>query len=232
MHYLKRSGIDVVGIDWSVQLKIASESFDSSVRYDVGDMRDMPYIDNNFGGVLALGSIEHIIEGPGKILSEIYRVMKPGGVAIITVPYMSTIRSVSLFIKHPLGKMKNMNVVRRVFGKQRIDNNKSASIIRRQCYRRGVRMDLTVVNGRIEFYQYQYRKNQFFEELSNAGFVVSSINANSLDEGIFHNFGSIAGRWDSDAGRVNFTIIGKLLRKMLNVEHTGHMLGAIVTKPT
>ena len=65
MHYFKRQGMTAAGIDWSPALKAISDKFDSSIQYDVGDMRRMPYPDESFGSIIALGStVEHVVEGP------------------------------------------------------------------------------------------------------------------------------------------------------------------------
>ena len=51
-----------------------------------GDIKNMPYEDNSLSGYLSFGVMEHFIEGPKEAMDEMYRVMRPGGVAIITTP--------------------------------------------------------------------------------------------------------------------------------------------------
>lgn len=55
------------------------------VNVQVADAAGIPYPDNTFDVAVALDVIEHI-ESDDKAISEIYRVLKPRGVAIITVP--------------------------------------------------------------------------------------------------------------------------------------------------
>lgn len=43
------------------------------------------------------------------------------------------------------------------------------------------------------------------------------------DEGIFHNFGFLAGKYDKIKG-VQFNYFGKLLRRIIDVKLMGHML--------
>ena len=50
-----------------------------------GDICDIPFADQSFDLVLATDVIEHV-EDDTRALSEIYRVLKPGACAIITVP--------------------------------------------------------------------------------------------------------------------------------------------------
>lgn len=51
----------------------------------VADAAGIPYSDNTFDVVVALDVIEHI-ENDKEAIREIYRVLKPGGIAIVTVP--------------------------------------------------------------------------------------------------------------------------------------------------
>jgi SAM-dependent methyltransferase len=46
----------------------------------------MPYAGGTFDGVISLGVVEHDEAGPLAALRELRRVLRPGGVAIITVP--------------------------------------------------------------------------------------------------------------------------------------------------
>ena len=51
----------------------------------VGDIRKLPYSDNYFDFVYTMGTIEHIPH-PIDAMKEIYRVLRPGGRAVIGVP--------------------------------------------------------------------------------------------------------------------------------------------------
>lgn len=52
----------------------------------VGDLRDLPFDNNTFGLVVISHVLEHIVEVDTAI-SEVYRVLKPGGFALLDVPY-------------------------------------------------------------------------------------------------------------------------------------------------
>ncbi len=90
-----QAGVRVVALDldpecvaWqnrgATRLGLSSTSF-SAVE---GDSRALPYPDEEFDLVLNLGSIEHIPDD-GDIIAarEMSRVLKPGGRAILTIPY-------------------------------------------------------------------------------------------------------------------------------------------------
>lgn len=55
------------------------------IKARVGDIRKLPYPDNFFDFVYTMGTIEHIPR-PIEAMREIYRVLKPGGRAVIGVP--------------------------------------------------------------------------------------------------------------------------------------------------
>ena len=59
-----------------------------SVHLEVQDARTLTYTDNFFDGVYAISVVEHIPDnGDSTAVQEIARVLKPGGVATLTVPF-------------------------------------------------------------------------------------------------------------------------------------------------
>jgi SAM-dependent methyltransferase len=51
----------------------------------VADMRDLPFPDNEFDGVLSVQSVEHVPD-PEQVLLEVQRVLKPAGIAVLVTP--------------------------------------------------------------------------------------------------------------------------------------------------
>lgn len=92
--YFSRMGMDVEGIDFSEPtVKFLNqwknqEGFEDS-RFIVGDILNLPYEENSLSGYISLGVVEHFIEGPQEAIREAARVLRPGGVAIITTPSIS-----------------------------------------------------------------------------------------------------------------------------------------------
>lgn len=91
--YFRHLGVDIQGLDFSESgLKEAlkwdrqQKSHTPLVR---GDVTQLPYPDDSLMGYVSLGVVEHFIEGPSRPLEEAFRVLKPGGVAIITTPNTS-----------------------------------------------------------------------------------------------------------------------------------------------
>ncbi|WP_238421405.1 class I SAM-dependent methyltransferase [Gordonia sp. 'Campus'] len=92
-----RRGAEVIAFDMSESdMSDVGEMFDAMMaeghvpasakaRAEVGDALRLPYADNSFDVVLMSEILEHIPTDEGAI-SEMARVLKPGGVAAVTVP--------------------------------------------------------------------------------------------------------------------------------------------------
>jgi SAM-dependent methyltransferase len=77
----------------------------------MGDVLELPYPNEHFDGILSLGVVEHFTAGPGDALLEICRVLRPGGVAIVTVPQRRPPREARVLAsrdqlcpRHPTGR--------------------------------------------------------------------------------------------------------------------------------
>ncbi len=112
--YLSRLGIDVDGIDFhdgSVERAgkwAADHGFDCQFR--VGDVLNLPHESDSVSGYLSFGVVEHFQEGPQRAIREAHRVLRPGGVAIITTP------SVSLSLAYLRASAGVKGLIKRVAG--------------------------------------------------------------------------------------------------------------------
>ena len=69
-------------------IELVSTDIDPERNPDVVcDVCDMPFPDNSFDAVFLIEVLEHV-HNPPKALSEIYRVLKPGGNLIFSVPFI------------------------------------------------------------------------------------------------------------------------------------------------
>lgn len=112
---LDKFGIDIEGIDFSRETIELLDKWQSTrafeANFKVGDITQLPYNHNSISGYLSFGVIEHFIEGPQKPLEEAYRVLKPGGIAIISTPskswfyyYYKFRYCIRSFIKYIIGR--------------------------------------------------------------------------------------------------------------------------------
>ncbi|GAB4554558.1 MAG: hypothetical protein Tsb0013_17230 [Phycisphaerales bacterium] len=92
---LRDRGYDIEGLDFAPRTIEANRAVDPDGRYMVGDVRAMPYDDGSLGGVISLGVVEHFSDADRSvILRETARCLRPGGVAVLSVPYFSPLRRV------------------------------------------------------------------------------------------------------------------------------------------
>ena len=69
-----------------VEKYFSSDGFDQRADF-LEDSAHLTHSDNSFDTVLCNQALEHIAE-PEKTMKEIFRVLKPGGIAIATVPFL------------------------------------------------------------------------------------------------------------------------------------------------
>jgi len=110
--YFSKMGINIEGVDFSQHTIDYLNDWKAKNNFDVsfkkGNVLALDYPDNSVSGYISLGVIEHFIEGPHKALEEAYRVLRPGGVAIITTP------SVSFYIFYRNVKKAIKNIIKKI----------------------------------------------------------------------------------------------------------------------
>lgn len=92
---LMRKGYKVVGLDTYIPGLFTLKDFDSDMLLMGSDVANMGLLTNSIDTYISLGVVEHFEEGPQKPLAEAYRALKPGGLALIEVPYDSPLRQIS-----------------------------------------------------------------------------------------------------------------------------------------
>lgn len=92
---LKNKGYQILGIDTYVKGLIKLKQFDKHLALIGSDVARMGFLNNSIDAYISLGVVEHFEEGPQVPLKDAYRAVKPGGIALIEVPYDSPLRQIS-----------------------------------------------------------------------------------------------------------------------------------------
>jgi SAM-dependent methyltransferase len=94
-HYvvlLRRSGRGAFGVDLSWDALRQCRTVDAAAPVCAMDLRALGFGPASFAAYISLGVVEHDPEGPDAILREARRVLEPGGVLILSVPYVNGVR--------------------------------------------------------------------------------------------------------------------------------------------
>ncbi len=81
----KAVGVDIVSSFVEKAYSHAHENSIKNVEFHTSSAENLPFDDHTFGKILCAETLEHVLE-PQRTLKEIRRVLRPGGLAVITVP--------------------------------------------------------------------------------------------------------------------------------------------------
>ncbi len=201
-----RKGWQASGVDWSEALCASARSAIPEGEFVAADIAEMPFENASFGSIVALGSIEHKSEGPAAILKEFHRLLRPDGVAIVTVPYLGPLR-------------RTRRALRRLMGKA------DERLVRAPAPHDGKwAADYHHDDDGWSFFQYLFNKRQMRQLIEESGFVVEREFVDFKDEGVLHVLGRLAGSYDYAAGHVRLNAMGRLCKAAVPVGAIGHML--------
>ncbi len=100
--YLGKRGYDIVGVDNNRLGLSKLKNYYSRAKAKFGDVRRLPFPDKNFDVYISLGVVEHFIDGPQAALKDAFRIVKPGGLVIVEVPFDNPLRR----FRRLLGRLK------------------------------------------------------------------------------------------------------------------------------
>jgi SAM-dependent methyltransferase len=222
-------GWRAVGIDWSAALCHRAQAEIPGSNFIAGDMRCMPFADDSFGGIISLGAVEHAVEGPEPSLREYRRVLRPGGVAVVTVPYNGPLRRTSWLVRKPLHALRSWDFLRRLAGKP--TGGRSLSGAKRSTLQGWQADFLYHWPDGWSFFQYNLTRDQLRTAMFVSGLEVVEEFVGFAEEGLLHNLGRAAGQWNSKTNAVNLTLLGRVLNLLIPRQANGHMLCQVVRKP-
>jgi SAM-dependent methyltransferase len=88
---LRRMGYNVMGLDYAENALRMSRDYDPTLPLLVGDVHALPHPENALSGYLSFGVLEHFEHGMTPALKEAFRVLRPGGVMVLTIPYPNVV---------------------------------------------------------------------------------------------------------------------------------------------
>jgi SAM-dependent methyltransferase len=224
--YLKNHGYNVLGLEISSETVSMIHRMWPELQVVVGDAANLPFRDASFDGVISLGTVEHFREGPAKPLREIFRVLKEGGVALITVPCLNLVRRFKRLLW-----WKELMAVPRAFLSVAM---RQGPISRLRINRLRAPYKYAVSPPLGDFFEYHLTPVQFLRELREAGFeIIEHLPIGNVDGLLFELNPLQFVVKKNDHGHNQLTRFGQLLDRVfskISFFHC-HMQLAIVKKP-
>lgn len=141
--HLGRAGHRVVGVDLEMAALQRASNYQPGLDLGAADVTCLPFPGGAFDAYISLGVIEHFEAGPAPALEEARRVLRPGGLAFISVPYQHLLKTLSLGAS-PAGLHRRVQ---------------------------GFEVDGGAGSGRV-FYQYAFTRREIVPLVAAAGFRV------------------------------------------------------------
>lgn len=204
--YLDDRDYNITGLEYNASTLKNVEQKWPGLKTVTADVQQMPFPDNCFTGMISIGVVEHFKPGPYKPLEDMLRVLKPGGVALITVPCLNHWRR----LKGPLCGISHFvrtrNIFRKMLGKPPLSENGWNG------WRGKYKWHVWPEWG--GFYEYRFRPREFEGFLRDGGYeIVESVPLYQVD-GLFHEFGRFFVRFRK--WRFHMYPHGRLLNALLS----------------
>jgi SAM-dependent methyltransferase len=221
-------GYDATGIELSRGDVDRFRAAWPTIPFDNGDIENMPYADAGFDAILSLGVIEHLMRGPERAMAEMRRVIKPGGVLLLTVPHANVSFVVERMKDAILHRVYSSRTLRRWLGKRPTGFSAAAQretiarIDRERWNGLPVKYGFSPEAGKF-FYEYRFTAAQLTELARRFGFSVEAVRVLYGDDRLYQIFGKLVGHYDgSHAPRLN--PVGRMLAALLPRFWYGHMV--------
>jgi SAM-dependent methyltransferase len=186
--YFADRGYRIHGLEYGGETLDAIRQLCPELRLVQGDILRLPYAAESIAGMISLGVVEHFPKGCETPLAEMYRVLRPGGIAIVTVPSFNLVRRLKKFLyvhelRHfgnPVRQAKLSKTVRRLAGRTPVP---------KLAHNRSGKFRYNVFPTFGEFFEYRLTKNEFETALRRTGFTILESAPIAHMDGVYHEFG-------------------------------------------
>ena len=83
---------NVLGMDYAENALQAARRHTPALPLFAGDVHAIPCAANSLGACLSFGVLEHFEQGMGPALTEARRVLRPGGILVLTIPFPNLVQ--------------------------------------------------------------------------------------------------------------------------------------------
>ncbi len=149
-------GVDVVGLDFACETLSRLHERERKLPLCGGNVAALPFRDQSFDVYFSNGVVEHFEDGAADALCEAWRVLRPHGTFLVSVPYLSPLRRATSIVKK--SDRRTVTVAEPDGGQTRDDR---------------------------VFFQYAYKPAEFERLLADAGFRVLSTFGYSIVWGLY-----------------------------------------------
>lgn len=89
---LNARGYACYGLDYANKALHRANDLAGPIPLVCGDITALGFANDSFSAIISIGVVEHRRAGPEPFLKEMNRILKPGGVMLISVPYFNPLR--------------------------------------------------------------------------------------------------------------------------------------------
>ena len=89
---LNARGYNCIGLDYAFNAIHRANQLVGPLRLICGDITALGLANASFSAIISIGVVEHRQSGPEPFLKEMHRILQPGGVMLISVPYFNPLR--------------------------------------------------------------------------------------------------------------------------------------------
>jgi len=101
--YLRDLGKSAVGVDLSPRMIDVARAAHPAIEFHVGDMHDLHFPDQSWGGIVALYSIIHVSPSElTNVFAEFHRALRPGGTVLVSFHVGDEVRHVEEMLGRPV----------------------------------------------------------------------------------------------------------------------------------